>query len=134
MAQHFVTAFLLSGLAALSACQSNSGAASGSGALGIMTHISDTARSCWFRSKAPEFRPYKLANELDAYTGPPRLLLVPAGHPEALPLLVIQAQGTPAKLQAFGPIMNQPLGKRIGADLQRRDGWFFLLCGAPRRC
>lgn len=112
-------------LGALVACQaspqgaSQSGSSGKSAALRTMEQVATAAHKCWFASKDPDFRPYGFANELNSFSGRPRFLLVPARRHEAKPLLVVQAEGTPARLQAFGPLMQEPLGARIGADLQR---------------
>lgn len=112
-------------LGVLAACQSGakgSGQSGGSGksaALRTMEQVAIAAHKCWFASKDPAFRPYRFANELNSFSGRPRFLLVPAKRPEARPLLVVQAEGTPARLQAFGPLMQDPLAPRIGADINR---------------
>ncbi|WP_157015407.1 hypothetical protein [Mesorhizobium xinjiangense] len=108
-------------LIALTACQSGSGpAASGkSAALQTMERIAIHAHKCWFASKDPDFRSYRLADELNSFSGRPRFLLVPAQAPELRPLLVVQAEGPRPDLQAFGPLMDGPLGSRIAADIRR---------------
>lgn len=88
-------------------------------ALPVMERIAKAAQTCWFSSKASAFRPYHMANELNSFSGRPRILLVPARSPEARPLLVIHAEGNPAKVEAFGPLMGQPAGARIAADVKR---------------
>lgn len=109
----------------LAACQSDPkgpGSVNVSGksaALRTMEQVAIAAQKCWFASKDAAFRPYRMANELNSFSGRPRILLVPAKHPEGRPLLVVQAEGTPAKLQAFGPLMQEQLGSRIGADVTR---------------
>ncbi|BCH25539.1 hypothetical protein MesoLjLc_54690 [Mesorhizobium sp. L-8-10] len=90
-----------------------------SAALRTMEQVAIAAQKCWFASKDAAFRPYRMANELNSFSGRPRILLVPAKHPEGRPLLVVQAEGTPARLQAFGPLMQEQLGARIGADVTR---------------
>ncbi|GGA84491.1 hypothetical protein GCM10011491_10020 [Brucella endophytica] len=77
------------------------------------------ANSCWFKSNDPAFRPYRLAPELNSFTGRPRILVVPGKNPTARPLLVVQAEGRPAKLEAFGPLMHQANGGRISSDVRR---------------
>lgn len=110
----------LAGLAA--ACQSGPGAVavdSGRDADAVMHRVSRAAQQCWFRSKAPEFSSYRLADELNSYSGRPRFLLVPAHSPESRPLLVVQAEGNPARVEAFGPLMQGAAGKRIAGDVER---------------
>jgi hypothetical protein len=84
-----------------------------------MEHVASNAHRCWFASKDPAFRDYRMADELNSFSGRPRFLLVPAKHPEHKPLLVVQAEGAPPKLEAFGPLMQEALGARIGADVTR---------------
>jgi hypothetical protein len=110
-------------LALLAACQADQPAALNSGgksaALRKMEQIAIAAHACWFASKDPAFKSYHMANELNSFSGRPRFLLVPAKHPESKPLLVVQAEGAAPQVQAFGPLMDEPLGERITADVQR---------------
>ncbi|MBX5043255.1 hypothetical protein HJB51_23040 [Rhizobium lentis] len=117
-------AALLTALAAaVAACQS---AAPASGpnraALPTMERVALGANACWFKSGDPAFAAYKLAPELNSFTGRPRILLVHKGSPESRPLLVVQAEGSPARLQAFGPMMQEPVAGRIAADVNRWSG------------
>lgn len=119
--RRYRTLSILAAVGALAACQSGPGQVAlggGSDALPTMQRISSAAQDCWFRSKAPEFSGYRLADELNSYSGRPRILLVPAHSPESRPLLVVQAEGNPAKVQAFGPLMQKPVGSRIAADVK----------------
>jgi hypothetical protein len=112
----------LAALALSAACQSHTPPPPSDGksaALRTMEHIAIAAQSCWFASKDPGFKSYRMANELNSYSGRPRFLLVPAKHPEGKPLLVVQAEGPAPSLQAFGPLMQEPLGARIQGDLKR---------------
>ncbi|GHC60663.1 hypothetical protein GCM10010136_00830 [Limoniibacter endophyticus] len=83
-----------------------------------MERIAIAAQKCWFASRDAAFKPYRMANELNSYSGRPRILLVPARNPESRPLLVVHAEGTPARLEAFGPLMESPQGSRIAADIR----------------
>jgi hypothetical protein len=106
----------------LAACQAGSDAVESSGksaALRMMEHVATAAHKCWFASKDPDFKAYAFANELNSFSGQPRFLLVPVKHPERKPLLVVQAAGVPARVSAFGPLMQDELGTRIGADISR---------------
>jgi hypothetical protein len=108
--------------ALLGACQSETAAPPSGGksaALRTMEQIAIAAHKCWFASKDPAFKPYRMANELNSYSGRPRFLLVPAKHYEGKPLLVVQAEGPAPDLQAFGPLLQEPLGARIQGDLKR---------------
>ena len=108
---------------ALAGCQStgpgNLAVASSRAAVPTMEHIMKTATACWYGSRDTAFGSYRLAPELNAIAGPPRLLLVPAGNPQARPLAVIQAEGSPARVEAYGPLMGKPVGARISADVRR---------------
>lgn len=107
--------------AALSSCQSNKAsqapAAVRSAALPVMERITTGANACWFRTKDPAFAQYRMAPELNSFSGKPRLLLVAKHSPESRPLLVIMAEGDPARLQAFGPIMQGALHDKITAGV-----------------
>ena len=109
---------------ALAACQPkpakvtvNSGGKSA--ALLAMETVATAAYRCWFASKDPAFRSYRFANELNSFTGQPRFLLVPAKDFGGRPLLVVQARGTSARVETFGPLLTEPLGARINADVAR---------------
>lgn len=115
---------IFAALNVLSACQSSSlqpsqNAVVGRAALPVMERVALGARECWFRSKDPAFKAYRLAPELTSQNGRPRILIVPAKNPNGLPLAVIEAAGNPARLSAFGPLMNQALGNRIRSDVNR---------------
>jgi hypothetical protein len=108
----------------LSACQSAGSQASSSGggksaSLQAMEQVAIAAHKCWFASKDPAFRAYRMANELNSFSGQPRFLLVPADDYGARPLLVVQARGSSSRVEVFGPLLGDPLGARIGADVDR---------------
>ena len=84
-----------------------------------METVAIAAHKCWFASKDPAFKPYRFANELNSMSGQPRFLLVPAKNYGGRPLLVVQAPGSSPKVDAFGPLLSEPLGARISADLRR---------------
>ena len=108
---------------ALASCQStpkSTPAPSGkSVALLAMEQVAIAAHKCWIASKDPAFKQYQMANELNSFSGTPRFLLVPAKHYGGKPLLVVQAQGNSSRVDVFGPLMNDPLGARIGSDIAR---------------
>ena len=113
-------AALLTALATLvAACQTPAPAGPNRSALPTMERVALGANSCWFKSGDPAFADYKLAPELNSFSGRPRILLVHKGSPESRPLLVVQAEGSPARLQAFGPVMSEPVAGRIAADVNR---------------
>ena len=87
----------------------------------IMVRVAKRMQACWFARKDPRFRPYKLAAEINSYAGKPRVLIVPAKRPTALPKLVVQAQtvkGRPS-VTAFGPMLEGKNGAKIRADVDR---------------
>ncbi|MDI7863315.1 hypothetical protein MRS76_15255 [Rhizobiaceae bacterium n13] len=117
----------LSGIAAIAAalasCQSGSNStAVSSAALPTMERVALGANACWFKSGDPAFKPYRLAPELNSFSGRPRILVVHRTRPEDRPLLVVQAEGNPSKLDAFGPMMNEAVGSRIARDVTRWAG------------
>lgn len=91
-------------------------------ALPTMERVALGANACWFKSGDPAFAAYKLAPELNSFSGRPRILLVHKGSPESRPLLVVQAEGSPSHVQAFGPMMSEPVAGRIAADVNRWSG------------
>ena len=90
-----------------------------SASLLAMEQVAISAHKCWIASKDPAFKSYQMANELNSFSGTPRFLLVPAKHYGGKPLLVVQAQGSSNHIDAFGPLMADPLGARIGSDIAR---------------
>lgn len=117
---------LLPALLALAACQPAHkpgpgpvSLGSSTTALATMERIALSANACWFKSQDAAFRPYRLAPELNSFSGRPRILVVPARNPGGRPLLVVHAEGQPAKVEAFGPLMQQTTGARIAVDVQR---------------
>jgi len=107
----------------LSACQSGREAsAPNRAALPTMERVALAANTCWFKSQDAAFKPYRLAPELNSFSGRPRILAVPRNSPESRPVLVVQAEGNPARLDAFGPLMNGGEGERIRRDVLRWAG------------
>lgn len=120
--------FLVAGLAALVAlagCQTdtrpaNPGGGSGkSASLRVMEQVAIAAHKCWIASKDKAFAKYSMANELNNFGGTPRFLLVPKNNYGGKPLLVVQARGQSSEVEVFGPLMDEPVGSRIGADISR---------------
>ncbi|CAN7400514.1 hypothetical protein LJR231_002513 [Phyllobacterium sp. LjRoot231] len=116
-------------LAALAGCQSKGKPGPGSlafasekAALPTMERVAIAANNCWFKSGDSSFKPYRLAPELNSYSGRPRILVVPASNPGGRPLLVVHAEGNPAKVEAFGPLMSNSASNRIAADVRRWAG------------
>lgn len=90
-----------------------------SASLRAMETVAQAAYKCWFASKDKAFRSYQFANELDSHSGTPRILLVPAKNYGGLPALVVQARGSSSRVETFGPMLSQPLGARVNADVAR---------------
>lgn len=88
-------------------------------ALSTMERVMLSASTCWFKSSDPSFSGYQLSPELNSFTGRPRILVVDKKHPTGRPSLVVQAEGSPAQLQAFGPMMSGASGGRITGDVNR---------------
>ncbi|WP_325347235.1 hypothetical protein [Xylophilus sp.] len=88
-------------------------------ALATMERIAVGANSCWFKSNDKDFRGYAFALELNSFSGRPRMFVVPARNLAGRPLLVVQAEGNPARIEAFGPMMQQGHSSRISADINR---------------
>jgi hypothetical protein len=110
-------------LAALAGCQTETPAPKANGAaLPTMERVALGANACWFKSGDPAFKAYRLAPELNSFSGRPRILVVHRNSPESRPLLVVQAEGNPAKLDAFGPLMGEAAGARIATDVKRWAG------------
>lgn len=107
----------------LGACKATAPATSPSSAksasLRAMEQIAMAAHRCWFAGADEAFSSYRMANELNSFSGRPRFLVVPAGNYEGLPLLVVQAEGKSSRIELFGPLLRGPLGPRISADIER---------------
>ncbi|MGO4118882.1 hypothetical protein [Rhizobium ruizarguesonis] len=120
MRPRLANAALLTAVAAMvAACQTSAPTGPNRAALPTMERVALGANACWFKSGDPAFAAYKLAPELNSFSGRPRILLVHKGSPESRPLLVVQAEGSPSRLQAFGPMMSEPVAGRITTDVNR---------------
>ncbi|MEX6509105.1 hypothetical protein [Jiella sp. M17.18] len=119
------TRFALAGLSLLAAglagCASTPTLPSSRGDTGLVRieRLTLDANRCWFKSNDPDFTGYTLAPELSSYSGRPRFLLVPRGQEDGLPLLVVEGREGQIDIAAYGPLMSQPIGTRIRADLNR---------------
>lgn len=104
----------------LAGCQSSKPAApaQNTAALPTMERVALGANACWFKSGDDAFKPYRLAPELNSFSGRPRILLVKRNSPESRPLAVVQAEGHPARLQAFGPLFSESVGSRMTTDIK----------------
>jgi hypothetical protein len=103
----------------LAACQSKPPVQSSQSALDVMEKVAVAANRCWFKSGDAAFRTYAFAPELTSFSDRPRILLTRKGSSDIRPLLVVQAEGRPARLSAFGPMMNEPVSGRVGSDVRR---------------
>ena len=83
-------------------------------AIATLQKVNSAAYACWPKDKS--LKAYGIIPELDT-TGTPRILLVPKGKPQALPKLVIAANGR--QISTFGPLMEGAEGGRINADIAR---------------
>jgi len=86
-------------------------------ALPAMENIALNARSCWFKSGDRDFAAYRLAPELKSFSDKPRILVVPHDSPNERPLLVVEATGNPARIAAYGPLMQKPVSRKINKNL-----------------
>lgn len=91
---HKATGLILAAVA-LAACQPKPqpAASVSRAALPTMERIALGANACWFKSGDAAFKAYRLAPELNSFSGRPRILLVPRNSPESRPMLVVQAEG-----------------------------------------
>jgi hypothetical protein len=105
-------------LAFLSGCQT-SPVSDNSAAVVLLQRVNANAHTCWIRSKDKDFRGYSLIPELDTRAGKPRILVVRTKASQGLPKLVIEADGTPPRVTAYGPLADGPLSARIKADVDR---------------
>jgi hypothetical protein len=107
----------------VASCQSRAPEVSADkGALPMMERVMLGANTCWFKSGDAAFAKYQLAPELNSYTGRPRILIVERSQPTGRPSLVVQAEGNPAKLETFGPMMSGPSSGKITTDVSRWAG------------
>ncbi|MEN0041674.1 MAG: hypothetical protein AAF764_10115 [Pseudomonadota bacterium] len=116
-------AALMVGAVALTACQTRSDTSTRLGTpQSVMVNVAQQMQACWFKPKLAQFRPYRLAAELDSYSGKPRVLLVPRNQPAGLPKLVAQAERRNSRTQftSFGPLLKSNNGPALRASM---DAW-----------
>ena len=106
---------------ALSACTQSGSQSGKTTPLSMMTSVAKQVQQCWFKKKDPAFRAYKMASELDSYSGKPRILIVPKSNPAGLPKLVAQAERIKGTVQftSFGPLLASAEGSRLNNQLLR---------------
>lgn len=115
---------LLLALLALAACQASGTLDTASrpgdnSALSTMERVAVSAQSCWFAGGREAFAGLSMSPELTSHSGKPRILAVPRGNIGGLPRLIVEASGNPARLEAYGPLMDGPDRERIAADIRR---------------
>jgi len=95
-------------------------------AVPTMVAVAQAAQKCWFKSKDPAFRDFRMSNEVNSPAGRPRFLLVKRIDPNGLPVLVVQAEqkgdtasGNYTNVQTFGSLLQTGNGKRITDDVRR---------------
>jgi hypothetical protein len=109
----------------LAACQSGTEANGGisvpgdNSALSTMERIAVAAQKCWFGPQKAGFEGLAMSPELTSFSGRPRILAVPSGNVGGLPKLVVEASGNPARLSAYGPLMDGQHAAAIEADTRR---------------
>ncbi len=90
-----------------------------SAAVSLLQRVNTNAQACWVKSKDADFRAYRVIPELDTRVGKPRILVVEAKSAQGLPKLVIEAEGKPVRIAAYGPLAQSPLSARIKSDVDR---------------
>lgn len=87
----------------------------------LMVRVAKQVQACWFKRKDPALKKYRMAAEINSFSGKPRILIVPRNRPTALPKLVAQAQriGGRNRFESFGPLLQTSNGPRLNAALNR---------------
>jgi hypothetical protein len=87
----------------------------------LMVRVAKQVQACWFKRKDPALVKYRMAAEINSFSGKPRILIVPRNKPTALPKLVAQAQkiGGQNRFESFGPLLQTSNGPRLNAALNR---------------
>lgn len=113
--------FALLALGLVAACQTTPEAAFSS-PQSQMVHVARQVQACWFKSKDAAFGEYRMASEVDSYSGRPRILIVPKSNPGGLPLLVAQSERRSGgnSFERFGPLLQSAEGPRLARNL---DAW-----------
>ena len=111
---------VLAALMAVSLAACSPTTRSGTSPQSMMTHVAKQAQTCWFVKQDPAFKGYKLAPELNSFSGKPRILIVPSNNPGGLPKLVAQAERQAGQTQftTFGPLLSSADGPRLDASLR----------------
>ena len=88
-------------------------------AVATLQHVNSNAATCWMRSNDAAFKDLRLIPELDTQTGRPRLLLLKKQSQQGLPVMVVEAHGSPVTIETYGPLAQTALGSRINNDIRR---------------
>ncbi|WP_336056253.1 hypothetical protein [Nitratireductor sp. CH_MIT9313-5] len=81
--------------------------------------INENGQRCWIKSGGRDFAELRLMPELDTRVGRPRLLVLSRKSMQGLPQLVIEAAGSPVKIETYGPLASTGAGAQINADIMR---------------
>jgi hypothetical protein len=115
-------------LALLAACRGEpaggplSVKADGQDAVAALQRINEAGVACWMRGGDPAFSELRLVPELDTRVGRPRLLVLQKGKAEGLPVMVIEAGGSPVTVETYGPLAATSTGARMNGDIRRWTG------------
>ncbi|EIM72950.1 hypothetical protein A33O_17404 [Nitratireductor aquibiodomus RA22] len=121
-------AALISGLLLLSACQTEPMGGTlnlqveAPSPVAALQKINSNGAKCWMRSGDRRFRDLHMIPELDTRVGRPRLLIMRSKKQQGLPLLVIEASGSPTTISTYGPLASTRTGAQINADIMRWSG------------
>jgi hypothetical protein len=108
-------------LIVLAACtQTGKSANVGDSPQSVMVHVAKQVQACWLVGNEPALKGYKMAPEINSYSGKPRILIVPRSNPGGLPKLVAQAERIRGRttFTSFGPLLNTKDGPRLDASLR----------------
>jgi len=119
-----VCATAILGLLAAGCTANNSGALSAKSApktpQSTMVHVAKRIQACWFKNGNAAFKPYRMAAEVNSFSGKPRVLIVPKNRPGGLPKLVVQAERVNGitTVSTFGPLLQSSGGARLESSVR----------------
>ena len=87
----------------------------------MIVQVAQRMQACWFKAKDPRFTKFRMAAEVNSFSGKPRVLIVPKNNPGGLPQLVVQAERVSGKnqLSTFGPLLQTASGRGVEADVRQ---------------
>ena len=87
----------------------------------MIVRVAQKMQTCWFKTKDPRFTKFRMAAEVNSFSGKPRVLIVPKNNPGGLPQLVVQAQRVSGRnqLSTFGPLLQTANGRGVEADVRQ---------------